>query len=89
MTSSTTLAGSRRSTGMPPSVRITGPFQPVNRSCLPSQRSLIRSRQAIPSMSTKSQLEVCGAPMKSVGRSGTRSTTSLQGDTAQNRRAMS
>ncbi len=48
-------------------LRMIGPRQPRNSDALPSQRMLMRRRQAMASMSRKSQLEVCGAPSTTVG----------------------
>ena len=45
------------------------------------------SRQAIASMNTKSQFDVCGAPTRTVGRSGAGFETSFQRLTAQNAHA--
>lgn len=52
-----------------------GPRQPVKRLFLPSQRMRMSSFHEIASMKTKSQLEVWGAPMRTVGRSGAGSDT--------------
>ncbi len=41
---------------------MSGPRQPANRVCLPSQRTSSPSFHAMASISTKSQLDVCGAP---------------------------
>lgn len=66
---------------------MSGPRQPVNKLALPSQRMGMPSRQAIASMSTKSQFDVCGAPMRIVGRVGAGSVRSRQRLSAQYARA--
>lgn len=55
-----------------------GPRHPLNRLFFPSHLKLRSSLQAMPSMNTKSQLEVWGAPRSTTGRSGAGSVTSFQ-----------
>ena len=64
------------------------PRQPVKRPFLPSQRKRMSSRHAIASMKTKSQLEVWGAPISTVGRAGAGSDTIRHELKAQKTRAM-
>jgi hypothetical protein len=66
-----------------------GPRHPAKRLFFPSHRMSIPSFQAMASMKTKSQLDVWGAPISTVGRAGAGSEASVQRLNAQNVRAMS
>lgn len=57
---------------------MSGPRHPANRLFFPSHRTSMPRRQAMPSISAKSQFDVWGAPMSTVGRSGAGSVDSFQ-----------
>ena len=67
---------------------MSGPRQEAKRLFLPNHRTSMPNRHAIPSMKTKSQFDVWGAPMRIVGCAGAGWVRSVHRLVSQNARAI-